>query len=101
MEILASILPFAVIFGVFWFFLIRPQQKQQKEHKKMLSNLQAGDDVVTIGGIKGKVVNIKDDNIRLRISSNVDIDMTRSSIGRVIKPELTTKEEKKEKIESE
>lgn len=101
MEILASILPFAVIFGVFWFFLIRPQQKQQKEHKEMLSNLQAGDDVVTIGGIKGKVVKIKDNNIRLRISSNVDIDMARSSIGSVVKPEVKTKEEKKEKIESE
>ncbi len=101
MEILASILPFAVIFGVFWFFLIRPQQKQQKEHKEMLGNLQAGDDVVTIGGIKGKVVKIKDDNIRLRISSNVDIDMARSSIGSVVKPEVKTKEEKKEKIESE
>ncbi len=101
MEILASILPFVVIFGVFWFFLIRPQQKQQKEHKEMLSNLQAGDDVVTIGGIKGKVVKIKDDNIRLRISSNVDIDMIRSSIGRVIKPEVTSKKEKEEKIKSE
>ncbi|HLV09326.1 MAG TPA: preprotein translocase subunit YajC [Halanaerobiales bacterium] len=86
MEMLATLLPFVLIFGVFWFFLIRPQQKQQKERKEMLGNLQAGDDVVTIGGIKGKIIKIKEDNIRLRISSNVDIDMVRDSIARVASP---------------
>ncbi|MFP4660734.1 MAG: preprotein translocase subunit YajC [Halanaerobiales bacterium] len=101
MDILVSIVPFVVIFGVFWFFLIRPQQKQQKEHKEMLNNLQAGDDVVTIGGIKGKVIKIKDDNVRLRVSSNVDIDMVRSSIGRVEnKPEVTEKEKPKDEKET-
>lgn len=104
MEFLISLLPLVVIFGVFWFFLIRPQQKQQKDHKEMLNNLKAGDNVVTIGGIKGKIIKIKDDNIRLRVSSNVDIDMLRSSIGRVVNPEVTeesTKEDKKEeKVES-
>ncbi|HLV10120.1 MAG TPA: preprotein translocase subunit YajC [Halanaerobiales bacterium] len=86
MEMLATLLPFVLIFGVFWFFLIRPQQKQQKERKEMLGNLQAGDDVVTIGGIKGKIIKIREDNIRLRISSNVDIDMVRDSIARVASP---------------
>ena len=101
MEYLASVLPFVVIFGVFWFFLIRPQQKQQKEHKEMLNNLQAGDNVVTIGGIKGKIIKLKEDNVRLRISSNVDIDMVRSSIGRVIKPEIVENEEKNDKKDAE
>lgn len=96
MEFVISILPFVVIFGVFWYFLIRPQQKQQKEHKEMLSNLQAGDNVVTIGGIKGKIIKIKDDNIRLRISSNVDIDLVKSSIGRLNNPENEEKEEQNE-----
>lgn len=94
MEIISGILPFVLIFGVFWFFLIRPQRKQQQRHKEMLDNLKPGDKVVTIGGIKGKVIKIKDDNIRLRISSNVDIDMVKNSIGRLDTSEVEENEEK-------
>lgn len=78
-----TILMWVVIFGVLWFFLIRPQRKQQKEHDEMIENLEVGDRVVTIGGIRGKIINIKENNIRLRISSNVDIDLIRDSIGRI------------------
>lgn len=78
-----TILMWVVIFGVLWFFLIRPQRKQQKEHDEMIENLEVGDRVVTIGGIRGKIVNIKENNIRLRISSNVDIDLIKDSIGRI------------------
>lgn len=84
-----AVLPFVVLFGVFWLFLIRPQQKQQKQHKEMLNDLKAGDHVITIGGIKGKIIKVKDDNIRIRISSNVDIDLVRSSIGRLNAEEMT------------
>lgn len=94
MEAIMGILPFVVIFGVFWFFLIRPQQKQQKQHKEMIANLQAGDKVITIGGIKGKIIKIKDDTIRLRVSSNVDIDLIRSSIGRLDPETVEEREEK-------
>jgi len=87
MEALTGILPFVLIFGVFWFFLIRPQQKQQKAHKEMLNMLKAGDEVITIGGIKGKIIKIKDNNIRLRVSSNVDIDIIKGSI-RQLNPEV-------------
>ncbi|AZO95043.1 preprotein translocase subunit YajC [Halocella sp. SP3-1] len=98
MEVLVSILPFVVIFGVFWFFLIRPQQKKQKEHQAMVNNLQPGDNIITIGGIKGKIVKIKGDNIRLRVSSNVDIDVIKQSIGRM-NPEFDKIEENKEEKE--
>ena len=105
MEYLYAILPWVLIFGIFWFFLIRPQQKQKKEHQNMLDNLGIGDKVVTIGGIKGKIIKIKDDNIRIRVSSNVDIDFVKSSVSRVTekssnnKQNEKTKEEDKEKIE--
>ena len=95
-----TILMWVVIFGVLWFFLIRPQRKQQKEHKEMLDNLKVGDRVVTIGGIRGKIINIKENNIRLRISSNVDIDLVKNSIGRIDKenqPEDKKNETKDEK----
>ncbi|MFW6035902.1 MAG: preprotein translocase subunit YajC [Halothermotrichaceae bacterium] len=86
METLSMILPFVIVIGIFWFFIIRPQQKQQKQRQEMLDNLQAGDEVVTIGGIKGKIVKIKENTVRLRVSSNVDIDMTRKGIGSVEQP---------------
>lgn len=83
MEYLIQFLPLILIFGIFWFFLIRPQQKQKKEHKQMLKDLTIGDKIVTIGGIKGKIVKIKDSNVRLRVSSEVDIDFVKNAISRV------------------
>lgn len=83
MEYLYAILPWVLIFGIFWFFLIRPQQKQKKEHQNMLDDLNVGDKIVTIGGIKGKIIKLKDNNIRVRVSSNVDIDFVKSAISRV------------------
>lgn len=92
MEAAMSIIPFVLIFGVFWFFLIRPQRQQQKEHKEMLGNLEVGDKIVTIGGIKAKIIKIKDDIVRLRINSNVDIDVMKNAIGRLDKSEQDEKD---------
>jgi len=83
MEYVYAVLPWVLIFGIFWFFLIRPQQKQKKEHQNMLDNLSVGDKIVTIGGIKGKIIKIKDDNVRLRVSSNVDIDFVKNAVSKV------------------
>jgi preprotein translocase subunit YajC len=64
---LGSLLPmiaiYAVLFGALYFFMIRPQKKKQKEEKKMRENLQVGDEVVTIGGIYGRVVSLKEDTM--------------------------------------
>ncbi|MDZ7672124.1 MAG: preprotein translocase subunit YajC [Halanaerobiales bacterium] len=98
MQYIYAVLPWVLIFGVFWFFLIRPQRKQQKEHDNMLDNLKVGDRIVTIGGLKAKIVKIKEDNIRLRVSSNVDIDVVQKAIARLDKSEeveeVETEEEK-------
>lgn len=92
MELILSLVPWILIFGVFWFFLIRPQKKQQKEHQNMLNNLQVGDEIVTAGGIKGKIVKLKDSIVRLRISSDVDIDLMKSSISHLDKNKDDRKE---------
>ena len=84
MEFIVSLLPFVIIVAVFWFFLIRPQKQKEQDHKDMISNLQVGDNVVTIGGIKGKVIKIKDDMLKLRISSEVDIEIRKSAIGSMV-----------------
>lgn len=71
-----------LIFGVFWFLFIRPQQKRQKDHQAMLKSLKAGDDVVTIGGIRGKILKVKEDYFVLRISPEVKIEVIPTAIGR-------------------
>lgn len=101
MEYLYAILPWVLIFGIFWFFLIRPQQKQKKEHQNMLENLSVGDKIVTIGGIKGKIIKINDNNIRVRVSSNVDIDFIKNAVSKVeSKSSSSKKEEITEKNEN-
>ena len=90
MEYLYAILPWVLIFGIFWFFLIRPQQKQKKEHQNMLNNLSVGDKIVTIGGIKGKIIKINDNNIRVRVSSNVDIDFIKNAYNNLSMKNVNT-----------
>lgn len=62
-SLVVMILIYALIFGAMWFFLIRPQKKKQKEEKKMRENLQVGDEIVTIGGIYGRVISLKEDTM--------------------------------------
>ncbi|MBN1828550.1 MAG: preprotein translocase subunit YajC [Deltaproteobacteria bacterium] len=72
------------MFAIFYFLLIRPQQKKQKEVKAMLSNLTHGDSVMTAGGIQGKITALTDDVVTLEIADKVRIKVARSHIGTVI-----------------
>ena len=84
-ETLASFLPLILIFVVFYFLLIRPQQKKVKEHKEMVSNLKRGDKVITSGGIFCTVTKIIDDSkIEVEISNDVKITISRPTITDVI-----------------
>ena len=69
-----------LIFVVFWLFFIRPQNKKQKEEQKFREALQKGDDVVTIGGIHGKIVDVKETTVLISIDSNVKIEVEKSAI---------------------
>ena len=66
--------------GVFYFFMIRPQQKKQKEQKKFRENLAKGDKVITIGGIHGKITEVKDDSTLIEIAPNVIVKVEKSAI---------------------
>ncbi len=86
-----SLLPLVLIFVVFYFIFIRPQQKRTKEHKKMVSELKKGDEVVTNGGIAGTVVNFGDAFVRIKIADNVEINVQRLAIGNLL-PKGTIKQ---------
>ena len=77
----AQFIPLILIFVIFYFFLIRPQQKKVKQHKAMVLALKRGDEVVTSGGIVGKVEKVyEDDKIDLVISENVTVEVIQSTI---------------------
>ncbi len=77
---IGQFIPLILIFVIFYFFLIRPQQKKVKEHKQMVENLKRGDQVVTSGGIIGKVERIIDnDKAEIEISDNVKVEVMKST----------------------
>jgi preprotein translocase subunit YajC len=84
-SMLMSFLPLILIFVVFWFFLIRPQQQKMKAHREMVANLQRGDQVVTGGGIMGKVTKVLDDNaVQVEIAEGVRVRVVRGTITDVV-----------------
>ena len=88
----AQFIPLILIFVIFYFFLIRPQQKKVKEHKVMVSALKRGDEVVTSGGIVGTVERILgDDKVDLLITENVTVQVVQSTIQNVLNKPDTKK----------
>ena len=88
----AQFVPLILIFVIFYFFLIRPQQKRTKEHKLMVSALKRGDEVITSGGIVGKIERILgDDKLDLSISEDVTIQVVQSTIQSLLNKPDTKK----------
>jgi preprotein translocase subunit YajC len=85
-----------LIFVVFYFLLIRPQQKKMKDHREMLGQLKRGDRVVTAGGIVATITKVKDgsDEIEAEIAPNVKVTVVRGTIGSVLRPEAANDEAK-------
>jgi len=92
-SFLTGIIPFAFIILIFYFLIIRPQNKKRKETEKMLSALKKGDRVVTIGGIHGTVQNVKDTTVIIKVDDNVKLEFLRSAVSSVI---TASREEKNE-----
>jgi len=82
--LLESMAPLILIFVVFYFLLIRPQQKRAKEHKTMVAALAKGDEVTTNGGILGKITELGDNYVSVEIAKGVEVKIQRSAIGSVL-----------------
>jgi preprotein translocase subunit YajC len=78
---LEGLLPMLLIFVAFWFLLIAPQRKKQKQHEKMIQALEKGAQVKTIGGVFGTVTGVKDDRFVLRIAENVKIEVAKEAVS--------------------
>ena len=106
---LMNLLPLILILGVFYFFLIRPQQKKIKEHEAVLSNMKIGDEVITGGGIVGKVKKIEEDSniVHIEIAKDVVVRVNKTTIIEIlanskaanstVKSDQQTKNEKRDK----
>ncbi|HIE77075.1 MAG: preprotein translocase subunit YajC [Arenicellales bacterium] len=81
---LFSLLPLVVIFILFYFLLIRPQQKRAKQHKEMVTALKKGEEIVTNGGLLGKVTDLDDNFITLEIASGLNAKVQRQSVAQVM-----------------
>ncbi len=81
---LFSLLPLVVIFILFYFLLIRPQQKRAKQHKEMVTALKKGEEIVTNGGLLGKVIDLDDNFITLEIASGLNAKVQRQSVAQVM-----------------
>jgi preprotein translocase subunit YajC len=81
---LGTILPLLLIFVVFYFLLIRPQTKRAKEHREMIGKLAAGDEVVTNGGLLGRITEVGDSFVTLQVASNVAIQVQKFQVGQLM-----------------
>jgi preprotein translocase subunit YajC len=82
---LFQLMPLVLIFVIFYFFLIRPQQKKAKEHRAMLDGLRRGDQVITQGGLHAKIIRVKEDGeIEAEIAPNVKVRVVKATIAAVV-----------------
>ena len=84
--VLMQVLFFAAIFAIFYFLLIRPQQKQKKDRETMIASVKKGDRVVTTSGLHGTVVGLNEQTVTLKVADQVRLDFDRTALGRIVRP---------------
>ena len=82
-----------LIFGIFYFLLLRPQAKQRKKHEQMLKELKKGDEIVTSGGIIGRVVHVEEDRLTLKTGDNTKLTVDRARVAAVLDVKGETKDD--------
>ncbi len=94
---LVSFLPLALVFAVFYFLLIRPQQQKAKDHKLVLANLKKNDQIITSGGLYGRVLALADEVVTVEIAPNVKVQISRPQIATVVTADRPAAEKEKDK----
>lgn len=99
----ASFIPLILMFVIFYFLLIRPQQKKTKEHRQMIDNLKTGDRIITSGGLHGRITGISESTLTVEIAEKVRVKVSRGSVTALLQtttPPAASKKEKKAKSDS-
>ncbi|MBN1940062.1 MAG: preprotein translocase subunit YajC [Candidatus Aminicenantes bacterium] len=95
-NMLTALLPFVLVFGIFYVLIILPQRKKQKKHMEAIEGLKPGDKIITTGGMFGTVMGVLKDRIELKIAANVKIEVTKGSVGVILSQGETQPAEKSE-----
>jgi preprotein translocase subunit YajC len=93
-SVFMPIITFGLVFVIFYFFIIRPQNKKQKDTQKMISAVKKGDKIITIGGVHGEVTLTKETTVVVKVDDNCKIEFSRSAIASVVVDEKSVKSEK-------
>ena len=96
-SLFSTLITFAVIIGIFYFLIIRPQKKKDKEAKEMLAAMKKGDKIVTIGGIRGTIAVVKDSTVVVKVDDNTRIEFSKNAISAILDKKQDRKVEKVEK----
>lgn len=99
----ASFIPLILMFVIFYFLLIRPQQKKTKEHRQMIDNLKTGDRIITSGGLHGRITGVSENALTVEIAEKVRVKVNRASVSALMQtstPPAAPKKEKKDKGDS-
>jgi len=91
-DIFIQILPLVVLFGIFYFLVIRPQQKEAKRHKEMIEKLSKGDKIITAGGLHAEVVKAEEDFIKIKLNDDVIVRLSKEFVSRKIDESISVNE---------
>lgn len=87
MEQIGGLLPILLFLAVIYFVMIRPQQKRQKQHKQLVQGVVVGDDIITAGGLHGRVVALSDETMDIEVTDDIVVRFQRNMLGRVLREE--------------
>ena len=93
----SSLVPIILMFVIFYFLLIRPQQKKTKEHREMVNHLKKGDRVITSGGLHGRITAVSEATMTVEIADKVRVKVARGNVSQVVQPSPQSQEAKKKK----
>ena len=84
-SFITALVPFILVFVIFYLLIVMPQKNRQKKHQNMVEQLKPGDQIITSGGIYGTIMGVQPDRIELKVAANVKIDITKSAVAVIIK----------------
>ena len=100
-QLVTTFITFGLVIGIFYFLIIRPQNKRKKEAQKMIEALKKGDKVTTIGGIRGTVTSVRDDTVVVKVDANTKMEFSKSAVSTVDETASSKKTSTKKKSEAE
>ena len=99
-QLFTTFITFGLVIAIFYFLIIRPQNKRQKETKRMIAEIKKGDRIATAGGIRGKVMSVRDDTVVVKVDTNTKLEISKSAVSSVLEQAEAKAAAKKKEVEA-